>query len=84
MDELLVDLSNLCSHNFAHHVIESVLENGSERHKASVAEELIGDAWRRGDRIGPNWTGGLHRGRMNKSGRPLPKKVVLEGSDWVS
>ena len=28
MDELLVDVGELCVHNFAHHVMESILENG--------------------------------------------------------
>lgn len=28
VDELLVDVGELCVHNFAHHVMESILENG--------------------------------------------------------
>ena len=30
MDELLVDAAELCTHNFAHHVMESILENGED------------------------------------------------------
>ena len=41
-----MDLPSLCNHNFAHHVIESVLENGDRRHKSQVAAELLKEPWR--------------------------------------
>lgn len=41
-----MELSSLCSHNFAHHVIESVLENGNAKHKSQVVQELLKEPWK--------------------------------------
>lgn len=39
IDELLAESSeNLCSHSFAHHVIQSILEHGEEHHKKIIAQ----------------------------------------------
>ena len=46
VDELLADFSDLCTHNFAHHVMESILENGEEHHKKHIAEVLQTDPWK--------------------------------------
>eukprot|EP00441_Pelagodinium_beii_P038239 CAMPEP_0197646632 /NCGR_PEP_ID=MMETSP1338-20131121/23758_1 /TAXON_ID=43686 ORGANISM="Pelagodinium beii, Strain RCC1491" /NCGR_SAMPLE_ID=MMETSP1338 /ASSEMBLY_ACC=CAM_ASM_000754 /LENGTH=446 /DNA_ID=CAMNT_0043220287 /DNA_START=126 /DNA_END=1466 /DNA_ORIENTATION=+ len=43
VDELLHDVGDLCCQNFGHHVIQSVLEHGDERHRKLVAEELCSD-----------------------------------------
>ena len=50
VDELLArddgEHENLCSHSFAHHVIQSILEHGEERHKKIIAKMLLSDLWR--------------------------------------
>eukprot|EP00438_Fugacium_kawagutii_P006214 Skav219202 [mRNA] locus=scaffold537:50062:53657:+ [translate_table: standard] len=46
VDELFMELPSLCSHNFAHHVIESVLENGNAKHKSQVVQELLKEPWK--------------------------------------
>ena len=46
VDELLADISELCCHSFAHHVIQSVLEHGEERHKHVIAQTLVADVVR--------------------------------------
>lgn len=50
VDELLArddgEHENLCSHSFAHHVIQSILEHGEERHKKLIAKMLLSDLWR--------------------------------------
>ena len=50
VDELLArddgEHENLCSHSFAHHVIQSILEHGEERHKRLIAKMLLSDLWR--------------------------------------
>ena len=46
VDELLVDVSDLCCHSFAHHVIQSILEHGEERHIHIIAQTLIADVVR--------------------------------------
>jgi len=40
IDELLLDAEDLCRHNFGHHVVQSVLEHGHERHRKIVAKVL--------------------------------------------
>jgi len=40
LDEMLLDVSELCYHNFGHHVIESVLEHGSDHHRRRVIAAL--------------------------------------------
>eukprot|EP00438_Fugacium_kawagutii_P003656 Skav224226 [mRNA] locus=scaffold939:1182574:1185374:+ [translate_table: standard] len=49
IDELLQgdeSSENLCSHSFAHHVIQTILEHGEERHKKLIAQMLLSDLWR--------------------------------------
>ncbi|CAE7334443.1 Maternal protein pumilio [Symbiodinium microadriaticum] len=48
VDELLhvADVAELCCHSFAHHVIQSILEHGEERHKHVAAQTLIADVVR--------------------------------------
>ncbi|CAE7302602.1 pum [Symbiodinium sp. CCMP2456] len=46
VDELLADVSDLCCHSFAHHVIQSILEHGEERHKHVIAQTLVADVVR--------------------------------------
>ncbi|CAE7817653.1 APUM5, partial [Symbiodinium microadriaticum] len=46
VDELLADVSELCCHSFAHHVIQSILEHGEERHKHVIAQTLVADVVR--------------------------------------
>ena len=43
VDELLKEVSQLCCHSFAHHVIQSVLEHGDERHRRMITRTLIAD-----------------------------------------
>jgi len=43
MDELLLDTEDLCRHNFGHHVVQSILEHGHERHRKVVAQVLGSD-----------------------------------------
>ncbi|CAE7338930.1 APUM5 [Symbiodinium pilosum] len=43
MDELIPELSDLCCHSFAHHVIQSVLEHGEERHRHLIVQTLLAD-----------------------------------------
>ncbi|CAK9000136.1 Maternal protein pumilio [Durusdinium trenchii] len=37
---------NLCTHSFAHHVVQSILEHGEERHKRLIAKMLMADLWK--------------------------------------
>mmetsp|Transcript_63802 Transcript_63802/g.152465 ORF Transcript_63802/g.152465 Transcript_63802/m.152465 type:complete len:461 (-) Transcript_63802:126-1508(-) len=48
VDELLhvADVAELCCHSFAHHVIQSILEHGEERHKHVIAQTLVADVVR--------------------------------------
>ena len=46
VDELLMDVSDLCCHAFAHHVIQSILEHGEERHIHIIAQTLTADVVR--------------------------------------
>lgn len=43
LDELLARCEDLCCHNFAHHVIQSVLEHGNDRHRSRVMAALLTD-----------------------------------------
>lgn len=43
MDELLVECEELCCHNFAHHVIQSLLEHGTEKDRSRVMAALLTD-----------------------------------------
>ncbi|CAK9085676.1 Pumilio homolog 5 (APUM-5) (AtPUM5) [Durusdinium trenchii] len=43
IDELLVEAEDLCRHNFGHHVVQSVLEHGHEKHRKVVATILRSD-----------------------------------------
>jgi len=43
IDELLVEAEDLCRHNFGHHVVQSVLEHGHEKHRKVVANILKAD-----------------------------------------
>jgi hypothetical protein len=43
LDELLAQCEDLCCHNFAHHVIQSVLEHGNDRHRSRVMAALLTD-----------------------------------------
>jgi len=43
MDELLAEGEKLCCHGFAHHVIESLLEHGTERDRSRVMAALLTD-----------------------------------------
>mmetsp|Transcript_59319 Transcript_59319/g.141410 ORF Transcript_59319/g.141410 Transcript_59319/m.141410 type:complete len:516 (+) Transcript_59319:73-1620(+) len=43
VDELLQEAGPLCCHSFAHHVIQSVLEHGLDKHKEIIALALNGD-----------------------------------------
>ena len=43
MDELMPELSDMCCHSFAHHVIQSVLEHGEERHRHLIVQTLLAD-----------------------------------------
>ncbi|CAJ1394327.1 unnamed protein product [Effrenium voratum] len=43
IDELLEECEDLCRHNFGHHVVQSVLEHGHERHRKVVADVLKSD-----------------------------------------
>jgi len=43
VEELLSEAGLLCCHSFAHHVIQSVLEHGLERHKEKIAQALLED-----------------------------------------
>lgn len=45
VDELLETGENLCTHSFAHHVIQSILEHGEERHKHLIAKMLTSELW---------------------------------------
>ncbi|CAJ1364541.1 unnamed protein product [Effrenium voratum] len=45
VDELLLEVGSLCSHSFAHHVVQSILEHGEKRHKKIIAQALLEDAW---------------------------------------
>ncbi|CAK9105045.1 Pumilio homolog 6 [Durusdinium trenchii] len=44
VDELL-EGENLCTHGFAHHVIQSILEYGEEHHKNLIAKMLMSELW---------------------------------------
>ena len=46
MDELMSELWHLCCHSFAHHVVQSIMEHGEERHKHVIAETLLADVMR--------------------------------------
>ena len=46
VDELLMEVAELCCQPYAHHVIQSILEHGQERHKHIVALTLIADVVR--------------------------------------
>jgi len=43
VNELLLEVGDLCCHNFGHHVIQSVLEHGEGQHRKLVAKELCAD-----------------------------------------
>ncbi|CAE7291194.1 APUM5 [Symbiodinium natans] len=43
VDELLQEAGPLCCHSFAHHVIQSVLEHGLDKHKEIIAQALNAD-----------------------------------------
>jgi len=43
LEEMLLDVSELCCHNFGHHVIQSVLEHGSDHHRRQVLAALSTD-----------------------------------------
>lgn len=43
IDELLVEAEDLCRHNFGHHVVQSVLEHGHEKHRKVLANILKAD-----------------------------------------
>jgi len=43
LEEMLLDVSELCCHNFGHHVVQSVLEHGSEYHRRQVLAALSTD-----------------------------------------
>eukprot|EP00930_Biecheleria_cincta_P035395 TRINITY_DN24347_c0_g1_i1.p1 TRINITY_DN24347_c0_g1~~TRINITY_DN24347_c0_g1_i1.p1 ORF type:complete len:511 (+),score=90.98 TRINITY_DN24347_c0_g1_i1:74-1606(+) len=43
MDELLTECEELCCHSFAHHVIQSVLEHGTEGHRSRVMAAILTD-----------------------------------------
>ncbi|CAE7262465.1 pum [Symbiodinium pilosum] len=49
VDELMPEISELCCHSFAHHVVESVMEHGEERHKHRIARTLLTDVMRFAD-----------------------------------
>jgi len=41
VDELLAEAKELCKHGFAHHVMQMVLEHGSQRHRKQVVAALL-------------------------------------------
>lgn len=41
MEELLIEAENLCSHPFAHHIVQTLIEHGTEVHRRRVAEALL-------------------------------------------
>eukprot|EP00930_Biecheleria_cincta_P085297 TRINITY_DN74696_c0_g1_i1.p1 TRINITY_DN74696_c0_g1~~TRINITY_DN74696_c0_g1_i1.p1 ORF type:complete len:478 (+),score=106.43 TRINITY_DN74696_c0_g1_i1:57-1490(+) len=43
VDELLRVAEDLCCHYFAHHVVQSVLEHGSDKHRKRIAAALLRD-----------------------------------------
>lgn len=43
VSELLEKVEDLCSHSFGHHVIQSVLEHGKDKHRRRVAAALCAD-----------------------------------------
>jgi len=46
MDEIVAEASSLCRHSFANFVVQHVLEHGSSRQKANIAEVLLSDVCR--------------------------------------
>merc|ERR1711979_40153 len=40
IDEILQEAGDLCRHNFGHHVIEAILENGDHQQLHSIAASL--------------------------------------------
>lgn len=45
VEEMLPEAPELCLHSFAHHVMESVVENGLDQHRSYVAKTLLQDLW---------------------------------------
>jgi len=45
VDELLLDATAICRHEFAHHTIETLLKFGLPEHRHAIAETLLQNLW---------------------------------------